>query len=66
MAGETVTKWQENEKPNKNEQVTIGSACKALKIKSQRTRESEEHYWRIQATENKKTLNRVRSKRSDM
>lgn len=34
MAGETVTKWQENEKPNKNEQVTIGSAWKALEIKS--------------------------------
>lgn len=34
MAGETVTKWQENEKPNKNEQVTTGSTCKALEIKS--------------------------------
>lgn len=34
MAGETVTKWQQNEKPNKNEQVTKGSACKTLEIKS--------------------------------
>lgn len=63
MAGETVTKWQENEKPNKNEQVTIGSAWKALEIKSQRTRENKEYYWE---TENKKTLYRVRSKRGDM
>lgn len=34
MAGETVTEKQQNEKPNKNEQVTKGSSCKTLEIKS--------------------------------
>lgn len=38
MAGEIVTKWQQNEKSNKNKQVTEGSTCKTLEIKSQRMR----------------------------